>query len=182
MNEDKYANELKKFLQQNLSEYEITNKESLLYRVIVTNQMKYLPIDPLKPVRGQNAFETDILIKKNGLPLIVIETKYGGFSTHDMITYSHKSIKHKEIYPHLNYGLIIGNKENDTLDRRFFMHNSGFDFAIILELNSKKQKKLLLNIIKQQIQSAEQLSKIINGQTKVNYYNKLTETGKIAKI
>jgi len=42
------------------------------------------------------------------LPFVVIETKYGSFSTHDVLIYSTKALKHKEIYPYIRYGFVVG--------------------------------------------------------------------------
>ena len=64
------------------------------------------------------------------MPLIVIETKYGGFSTHDVLTYSTKAQKHKEVFPFIRYGLLVGGVNKIT--NKFFIHNIGFDFAVAL--------------------------------------------------
>ncbi|MBC7081821.1 MAG: hypothetical protein H5T44_06250 [Thermoplasmatales archaeon] len=54
---------------------------------------------PQKPKRGRLAFQNDILIKKGDLPLVVIEAKYNSLTTHDILVYSTKALKHKEVYP-----------------------------------------------------------------------------------
>ena len=43
------------------------------------------------------------------IPRIVIEAKYKDINTHDPITYSHKAELHKNLYPGLRYGLMVGN-------------------------------------------------------------------------
>jgi len=72
-------------------------------------------------------------IEKEGgiLPLVIIETKYGGFHTHDVITYSTKALKHKEVYFYVRYGLVVGGE--NIIHNKFFVHNVGFDFAIAID-------------------------------------------------
>jgi len=91
--------------------------------VIINENFKFEPNKPRKPKRGSYAFQTDLLIirKNNKLPLVVLETKYGGFSTHDVLTYSSKAQKHKEVYPYLRYGLVVGG--TDKITNNFFIHN-----------------------------------------------------------
>ncbi len=90
--------------------YEVKIDENLIYRVIINEKLKFEPNEPRTRRRGSYAFQTDLLIirKDTRFPLVVIETKYNGFSTHDVLTYSTKAQKHKEIYPYLRYGLVVG--------------------------------------------------------------------------
>ncbi|MEN3013527.1 MAG: hypothetical protein ABDH23_02790 [Endomicrobiia bacterium] len=152
---------------------EISDKRSLLYKVFVDQELNYTPSTPKNPKRGDFAFETDILISKKlksdtFIPLIVLEVKHGGFSTHDVLTYSSKAIKHKEIYPYLRYGLIVSKKKN--IDTKFFIHNVGFDFAISFEKLDKNALRDIKNMIKNQIEIAENILSIFSGK-KVKYYN-----------
>ena len=52
----------------------------------------------IKKVNAQN--------NKKSIPLVVMKIKFGRFKTHDVLTYSAKALKHKEIYPCLRYGLV----------------------------------------------------------------------------
>ncbi|HOE14216.1 MAG TPA: hypothetical protein PLL62_02245 [Candidatus Saccharicenans sp.] len=107
--------------------------------------------------------------KSKQLPLVVIETKYKGFSTHDVLTYSTKAQKHKEIYPYLRYGLVVGGI--NVIQNRFFTHNSGFDFALALKrINALSLNKLVL-IIKDQINNAELLLDIITDKNRTGSFN-----------
>jgi hypothetical protein len=155
--------------------YEVNDNANLIYRVIIniskdgTNsnnvKLQYEPYDPQKPARGDYAFQTDILIKEknSGLPLVVIEVKSKELTTHDILTYSTKAMKHKDVYPHLRYGIVIVN--DTTVPRRFFVHNLGFDFAIVLkDLDDKNDFKKLVKIIKKQIDNSEELIKVFNGE------------------
>ena len=93
-------------------------------------------------------------MKKGNLPLVVIELKVGRFSTHDVLIYSTKAIKHKEVYPYLRYGLVIGEKAK--IDKRFFTHNMGFDFAIAID-NLKNKDEELVEMIQTQLRASEDM-------------------------
>lgn len=82
----------------------------LLYAITVNNDLK-VTVDPRKPVRGRSAFETDLCIFEDRsdevkLPRVVIEFK-SKITTHEILTYSAKARKHKQIYPYLRYGLVM---------------------------------------------------------------------------
>jgi len=74
---------------------------ALLYQVTVDNQL--LPtVDLKRPVRGNSAFQTDLCIfeKKSedvSIPRVVMEFKTR-ITTHDVLTYSAKATKHKQVY------------------------------------------------------------------------------------
>ncbi|MFZ0034965.1 MAG: hypothetical protein WAK60_08280 [Sedimentisphaerales bacterium] len=180
MNEAKFRQELKERLGKNLEGgYSIKENENLIYKVIIDGNLEYKQNDPKNPKRGNYAFQTDLVIgRKNGnsfLPLVVIETKYEGFSTHDVLTYSTKALKHKEIYPYVRYGLVVGG--NDKIDNRFFTHNIGFDFAIALQ-NVDKQgiQKVSDVIVEKQLKIAELILDIFGGRRrKVKSYNAIVE-------
>ena len=122
MNETQFTEILEKFLKKELEGYEVKRNENLIYKVIVNENMQFNPKNPKKPKRGNLSFQTDLMIKKNNLPLVVIETKFGGFSTHDVLTYSTKALKHKEVYPYLRYGFVVGGVK--IIQNRFFTHNN----------------------------------------------------------
>jgi hypothetical protein len=108
------------------------------------------------PKRGQFAFQTDILIEKAepAIPLVVVELKFGGFSTHDIIMYSSKATRRKELYPYLRYGFVVGG--SDALSKKFLTHNQGVDFAMsISDLATGGTK--LIDLVMRQIRSAETL-------------------------
>ena len=158
MNESQFRDELCEILRKSINNYSIKPNKSILYNLIVDPEGQLQPINYKIPTRGQYAFQTDILISNDKVPLVVIETKYGGFSTHDILTYSTKAIKHKEVYPYLRYGFIVGGQ--NTIDRKFFIHNVGFDFAIALKnLNDDLDK--ISEIIKNQIKSAEIMLEVL---------------------
>jgi hypothetical protein len=177
---EKIKNELEK---KYPGKYEVNYDENLIYRVIITKKrynsnakLQYEPNDPQKPSRGDYAFQTDILIseKSSGLPLVVIEVKTKEPTTHDILTYSTKAVKHKEVYPYLRYGILIVNET--SVPRRFFVHNLGFDFAIVLkDLSDEAGFKKLVEIIEGQIKNSEELIKVFNDEKSSieSYYTSL---------
>ena len=98
--------------------------------------------------------------------MVVIETKYGGFSTHDVLTYSTKALKHKEVYPYIRYGLLVGGI--NKIQGRFFTHNVGFDFAIALR-NTAEELAELVKIVKNQINNAEIMLEVLKGKDTRKY-------------
>lgn len=116
---------------------------SLLYQVTVDNRLR-VTVDPSSPSRGQSAFQTDLCIfddvaPKISLPRVVFEFKTS-ITTHDVLTYSAKARKHKQIYPYLRYGLISAS--DATIPGRFFTHNEALDFFLAL---GKIEPKALIN-------------------------------------
>jgi hypothetical protein len=110
------------------------------------------------PSRGQFAFQTDILIRKANanIPLVAIELKFGRFTTHDIITYSSKATRHKEIYPYLRYGFLVG--EAKPLSKKFLTHNQGIDFAMSVSgTETGEGDTAIVELVERQIGYAERL-------------------------
>ena len=102
---------------------------SLLYEVTVNNAL-IVTVDPKRPMRGTSAFQTDLCVFESKsvdveIPRVVLEFKEG-ITTHDVLTYSAKARKHKQVYPYLRYGLIV--YKEPSVPRRFFTHNESLDF------------------------------------------------------
>lgn len=161
MNESQFREKIHKELKRNLSNYIVNERENLLYKLLIDAQGELQPSNFANPKRGQLAFQTDILIKNDKVPLVVIETKYGGFSTHDVLTYSTKAIKHKEVYPYIRYGLVVGGR--NRIDRKFFTHNSGFDFAVAMR-STEDDLKEFVEIVKKQLQNAELMLDVLKNK------------------
>jgi hypothetical protein len=174
MNEAKFKEKLQERLREKLRdpEVKVEKNKNLIYKVLVNENFEFEPNTPRKPKRGSYAFQTDLLItsKDGSLPLVVIETKYGGFSTHDVLTYSTKAQKHKEIYPYLRYGLVVGGE--NKIYNRFFTHNIGFDFAYALEsVDNSDSIKDLAEILKCQIKNARSLLGILRNKNQTKKFN-----------
>jgi hypothetical protein len=154
---------------------------ALLYQVTVNNQLE-LVIDPKKPVRGQSAFQTDLCIFEkvsNGveIPRVVMEFK-PGLSTHDVLTYSTKARKHKQVYPYLRYGLIIGDEE--TIPGRFFTHNEALDFCVAAAtFKGSRVHELFASLLRQEIAASRRLEQIMFGKELVHVFREeiLFESG-----
>jgi hypothetical protein len=165
--EAEFIGHMKKELETNFPEYHVTSGECLVYRFLMDAQGQVQPKTPLEPKRGQLAFQTDLMIKKTNpeIPLVVVEVKFGRFTTHDVLTYSAKATKHKEIYPYLRYGLVVGGVKK--IQHRFFTHNSGFDFAVAIE--KRENLPEIIKVIKQQLRAAELLLSVLQGKEVKGY-------------
>jgi hypothetical protein len=172
MSEEEFRGKLVKILQEELgSGYSVKEKVNLIYWVMIDRNLEYRPKDPKNPGRGirggKYAFQTDIAVgeEKSGgfLPLVVIEVKYEGFTTHDVLAYSEKALKHKAIYPYVRYGLVDGGE--DYIPLKFFIHNVGLDFAIaVKDIDDRSERQLLVNTVKEQIEIARNLLDVFEGR------------------
>ncbi|MXY14620.1 MAG: hypothetical protein F4Y53_02890 [Proteobacteria bacterium] len=117
---------------------------------------------------NEMAYETDILVyerdsKRSWKPRVVIETKVGGVSTHDAITYSQKSATHKYVHPYLRYGIFLGHRGHYPLPGRLFRHGAHFDFMISWQNYKSKDHEwnALTEIIEKEINASRQLEEMI---------------------
>jgi len=170
------AKKLDKRLKRNklCIDVEVRPLENLQYGVLTIGKVNKNKdsdyYNPKNARRGSNAFQVDILItdKARHIPLVVIELKCEKFTTHDVITYSQKALKHKCIYPHLRYGFVIM-CGGGQLERRFFIHNQGMDFAYVINCQNNSFNQDLQNlteIVIKQIQSAYFLLDIFSNKKK----------------
>lgn len=158
--------------------FTIHRGKSLLYKleVDVDGELRPKHQDLQSPKRGQYAFQTDILIEaiKPAIPLVVVELKFGGFSTHDIITYSQKAVRHKEIYPYLRYGFVVGG--STSLSKKFLTHNQGIDFAMsVSSLDTKGECAALIQLVERQIEDAQRLVELMrdDGKTFKRFENNI---------
>jgi hypothetical protein len=152
--EQQVVAQVKDVLAPRLADYTVETGRNLFYKVEIDGLGRLSHDSGDIPMRGQLAFQTDILISKNSVPLVVIELKSGSFSSHDVITYSWKAERHKRIYPYLRYGFVVVGPE--TLGRRFSIHNEDFDFALALPDLAAIDAELA-PLVQRQIMSAERL-------------------------
>jgi len=134
--------------------YRVHQGANLLYRIEIAPSGKTSNHGQSAPSRGRYAFQTDILVTRADTPLVVVELKAGSFSTHDVITYSWKAQRHKQVYPYLRYGFAVVGVE--TPGPRFVTHNEAFDFAVALPVRADIGKDLVA-FVRRQIASAEQI-------------------------
>ena len=101
------ADKIQKLLSDHLDGYSVECGKNLLYKIEIEAPGRLSYDVSGVPMRGQHAFQTDLLITKGPTPLVAIELKSGSFSSHDVITYSAKAERHKRIYPYLRYGFVV---------------------------------------------------------------------------
>ena len=157
-------------LQQAFPDFQVGTGVCLLYKLHFDGNGNLRPGTFQSPTRGQLAFETDILISDSKVPLIAIELKLGHFTTHDVLTYSTKALRHKELYPYLRYGFVVGGVKR--IQNRFFTHNVGFDFAFMFSDPTPGMPKLL-SIVTRQLAIADQLRKL--GDAEVSSFETLIQ-------
>jgi hypothetical protein len=167
--EAKFARSLEKLLDMPFgTEFNVKVGSNLLHSLEIdaSGQVRPNENERRDPKRGQlYAFETDILIEKTrpSIPLVVLELKYGAFSTHDVITYSSKATRHKQIYPYLRYGFVLGGSK--SLSKKFLVHNQGIDFATsVYDVATDGQK--LIQLVRRQIRDAEGLAAVMRNDNK----------------
>jgi len=169
-NEREFAEYMRDFLRKVLKDMKVDTGKAFLYSLNISPDGEVVPHNYKKPTRGHSAFETDISIYKtiNGvdIPFVIIETKFGGMSSHDVIVYSEKAHRHKQIYPHLRYGLLLGGK--NSIPFRFFQHNNHFDFCIVY--SGARDEKPFLNVIKKEITFARKNMELLSRKKKVRQF------------
>jgi hypothetical protein len=171
--EHQVAIRIQEILASQLPDYVVESGKSILYKIEVDASGKVTHDSLDSPVRGQFAFQTDLLITRASLPLVVIELKVGSFTTHDVITYSWKAVRHKQVYPYLRYGFVVFGL--DILGRRFVTHNEGFDFAMALPDTAAIESDLI-PLIQRQLTSAERMSALIgSSRVKLRRYEEIVE-------
>ena len=175
-NEQEVAIRAQEILSRRLSkDYVVHVGKSILYKIGVDAQGKVIPDSVDSPMRGQYAFQTDILVESRSpsIPLVVVELKYGSFSSHDVITYSWKASQHKGIYPYLRYGFVVVGLGG--LGRRFLTHNQSFDFALALPDIVEAEAEFVA-VVQRQVASAECLAKLMrSNQIKLLRYEENVE-------
>jgi hypothetical protein len=143
----------------------IARGEPLLYQVTVNNELR-LTVDPAHAIRGSSAFQTDLCVfeqKQSGvkIPRVVLEFK-GKITTHDVLTYSAKARKHKQVYPYLRYGVVMS--EEKRVPGRVFTHNEALDFALALrDFKTHRLHDVLASTIQDEVEASRRLEEIIFG-------------------
>jgi hypothetical protein len=177
--EDQFVSRIEKVLKRALPRRLIVRRgASLLYEVTVDNRLQ-IRIDPKRPSRGHAAFQTDLCVFERladdlQVPRMVLEFKTRA-STHDVLTYSAKARRHKQIYPYLRYGLIVGRKE--TIPKRFFVHNEALDFCVASRaFNRNEFPTAIKKIVNREISTSRELEGIAFGKVGAAVYRRSIET------
>jgi hypothetical protein len=144
----------------------------LLYQVTVNNRLE-VTVDPRHLARGQSAFQTDLCVFEDvdedvRIPRVVMEFK-SRITTHDVITYSAKARKHKQVYPYLRYGVIIANEA--TVPGRFFTHNEALDFCVAAaSYKVKRVHEILATLLRDEVAASRRLERIAFEKTPVHVF------------
>jgi hypothetical protein len=145
---------------------------TLLYAVTVDNSLE-LTVDPKHPVRGDAAFQTDLCVfeaKSDAvvIPRVVLEFKVR-ISTHDVLTYSAKARKHKQVYPYLRYGLVVSDEL--TVPGRFFVHNESLDFFVALKgTKGSELQGIFARLFKAELETSRRLERIAFGGHRPQFF------------
>ena len=150
----------------------IERAAALLYQVTVDNELR-LTVDPRLPRRGTSAFQTDLCVfetKPSGtvIPRVVLEFKTK-VTTHDVLTYSAKARKHKQVYPYLRYGVVIS--EEQRIAGRVFNHNESLDFgAAVGQLSGHELREFFVTLFEAEITASRRLESILFGATRARLF------------
>lgn len=145
---------------------------ALLYQVTVDNQLS-LTVDVKRPARGNSAFQTDLCVLEAKsedvfIPRVVLEFKTR-ITTHDVLTYSSKATKHKQVYPYLRYGIVAS--DESSVPGRLFTHNESLDFcACISGLSNKKLRDFFASLLSAEVESSRRLEAIAFGSARTRLY------------
>ncbi|MCW5732702.1 MAG: hypothetical protein KIS73_01165 [Enhydrobacter sp.] len=122
------------------------------------------------------SYETDLLIAEttsaSWTPRVVVEFKFDGVTTHDVLTYSAKAATHKRLYPHLRYGLVIGKRK--SLLPKLLWHGHDFDFMLMLssEAMEGSDRDQLCRLLKEEVEASRTLSRLLTGNPKAHLFHR----------
>lgn len=145
---------------------------ALLYQVTVDSDLA-LTVDPKAPKRGNSAFQTDLCVFEEKaqdvhIPRVVLEFK-GKISTHDVLTYSAKARKHKQVYPYLRYGVIVA--DESAVPGRLFTHNEALDFcATVAEFKGARLTEILASLLRAEVECSRRLEEIAFGRVRTHLF------------
>ena len=150
----------------------IERSASLLYQVMVDNTLA-LTVDVKSPKRGNAAFQTDLCVfeRKNeevSIPRVVLEFKTR-ITTHDVLTYSAKATKHKQVYPYLRYGIVAS--DETAVPGRLFNHNQSLDFCLCCSgLGGEELRAQFAELLTAEVQCSREMESIAYGSTKARWF------------
>jgi hypothetical protein len=112
----------------------------------------------------------EVLAADLEIPRVVLEFK-PNLSTHDVLTYSAKARRHKQIYPYLRYGVIVAHDK--TVPKRFFLHNKALDFCVAAAaFNAKQLPTVVAKLVKLEVRSSRGLDGIAFGKVGAAIYRR----------
>ena len=143
----------------------------LLYQVSVDNNLA-LTVRPEHPVRGNGAFQTDLCVFEAKsdvkIPRVVFEFK-GNPTTHDVITYSVKARRHKQVYPYLRYGFVVSKLA--AVPGLFSVHNELLDFcAAMANVAVAERHDFFARLVELEVTASRTLEQIAFGNYRTQLY------------
>lgn len=120
-----------------------------------------------KPETEVIEFATDLIVVENSnegwKPRVVVEAKADSVTTHDAITYSQKAASHRTVFPHLRYGIVLGNRQHYPLPGRLYRHGTQFDFMISFREYklSVKELEAFRGILLEEVRASQALENMI---------------------
>lgn len=150
--------------------FRVARAAPLLYEIQVNNALEVMSTNQVRnPKRGTSAFQTDLCIFEDktpdiAIPRVVIEFKTG-ITTHDVLTYSAKAVKHKQIYPYLRYGVVASGEK--CVPGRVFRHNEGLDFFVaVAGLHESEFHSIFQSLLQDEMKASKLLEDIFFGSVK----------------
>jgi hypothetical protein len=168
MNEHDFAQKVEHRLQQDLQGYEAKSGVNLQHSIIFGKNGEVWP-SGVRALGSKKlyAYQADIVVReKNGkVPLVAVELKCGagaGYTTHDVLTYSAKAARHKELYPYLRYGMAIAGAR--PIGRKFFFTNTALDFVVAFPIADDDEGgfRRLVEVVKHQVKLAEDALRMLD--------------------
>jgi hypothetical protein len=102
------------------------------------------------------------------IPRVVLEFK-ARITTHDVLTYSAKARKHKQVYPYLRYGLVVSDEA--VVPGRVFTHNEALDFcAAIADYKDARLSKILKKLLEDEVECSRRLEAIGFGKARTHLF------------
>lgn len=166
--ENKWTEEIAVRLKEELDSniYEVTCFEKVPYLVNIKGY------EDGKEILDVMKYEVDLLIKEKrdncSIPRLIIESKYGKITTHDVITYNNKAKAHKGLYSGLRYGLMIGKSTEKNISPRVINHSSEFDFmfAFSEDKPNSNEWKTFVEVVKRNLETSNKLESIVSERRK----------------
>lgn len=109
------------------------------------------------------------------VPRVIIEAKYNSANLHGPITYNYNAGLHKNLYPGLRYGFIIGNydsentgKESD-IPKQLINHGTNFDFIFVFNKDklSPEEENKFIDVIKDNFNKSKQLEQFLTENKRI---------------
>lgn len=153
-----FVNEIRSSLVQTDSSLNIVSGYSVPYASF------YRFLDGKEP--SVKKYQTDILVfetyQDKQIPRVIVECKIR-LNTDDIIAYNEKARKHKNIFPHLQYGFLLFDNDKRELPWKYHINNDNFDFELLLPVTNitDKQKRLFIDAIIEQVKVSREKERII---------------------